>query len=157
MIDARKYIQGMQILDLFAGTGSLGFEALSRGAERVLFVDEDRGNIRQIEKTARMFEIYERIRTYCSGVEQFLNAPAMPYHIIFSDPPYDYPRMHEMVERILGDEWLTEEGWFILEHDRRHDFNDHAHCFKTRPYGRTIVSIFQKQPADSAPDSDSRP
>lgn len=142
ILDARKYIRGTRVLDLFGGSGNLGFEALSRGSESVLFVDSDRRNIRHIEKVAEEFNLSDRMRTAASLVEDFLNGMPLPYDIIFADPPYDYPMMQEMIETILSDGWLAEGGWLILEHDKRHDFSDHAHCAYVKEYGRTHVSIF---------------
>ncbi|HLR26824.1 MAG TPA: 16S rRNA (guanine(966)-N(2))-methyltransferase RsmD [Fodinibius sp.] len=142
ILDARKYIHGARVLDLFGGSGNLGFEALSRGAENVLFVDSNRHNIRHIEKVAAEFEMSDQVRTATSEVERFLEGMPLPYDIIFADPPYDYPLMDQMVETIIGDGWMDENGWLILEHDKHHDFSSHPHCASVREYGRTHVSIF---------------
>lgn len=141
-LDARKYIRGAQVLDLFGGSGNLGFEALSRGAQKVLFVDSDRRNIKHIESVGREFGLSDQIRTAPSRVEDFLKGLPLPYDIIFADPPYDYPLMDEMIETILSDGWLANNGWLIVEHDKRHDFNDHPHCACVKNYGRTYVSVF---------------
>src|SRR5699024_10410496 len=93
ILDARKYIHGARVLDLFGGSGNLGFEALSRGAENVLFVDSNRHNIRHIEKVAAEFEMSDQVRTATSEVERFLEGMPLPYDIIFADPPYDYPHL----------------------------------------------------------------
>jgi 16S rRNA (guanine(966)-N(2))-methyltransferase RsmD len=145
ILDARKYIRDANILDLFAGSGNLGFEAISRGASKVLFVDSDRRNIKHIESVGREFEVSDQIRTVTSPVEKFLEGMPLPYDIIFSDPPYDYSYMHEMIEAITADGWLADNGWLILEHDKRHDFTDHPHCAYYKEYGRTHVSIFTEK------------
>ena len=142
ILDARKYIRGANVLDLFGGSGNLGFEALSRGAEKALFVDNDRRNIKHIESTAREFEVSDQVRTVPSDVERFLDGMPLPYDIIFADPPYHYAHMEDMVETILGNGWLAENGWLILEHDKHHDFSNHLHCSYVKEYGRTHVSIF---------------
>ncbi|WP_372637368.1 16S rRNA (guanine(966)-N(2))-methyltransferase RsmD [Fodinibius sp.] len=142
ILDARKYIRGARVLDLFGGSGNLGFEALSRGCDSVLFVDNDRRNIRHIEKVAEEFELSGQIRTAASQVGDFLEGMPLPYDIIFADPPYDYPLMEEMIETIISDGWLADNGWLILEHDKRHDFSNHAHCAYKKEYGRTHISIF---------------
>lgn len=141
-IDARMYIRNTKVLDLFAGSGNLGFEAISRGAESVLFVDYDRKNIRHIEQLAKEFEVDHQIRMSSTTVEEFLNIPGIPYDFIFCDPPYSYSGMDEMVEKILNNGWLKPSGWLILEHDKHHDFSDHEKCIIVKEYGRTIVSIF---------------
>ena len=148
ILDARKYIRGTNVLDLFAGSGNLGVEAISRGASKVLFVDNDRRNIRHIESVGREFEISDQVRTVTSPVEKFLEGMPLPYDIIFSDPPYDYPLMLQMISDILAKGWLQEHGWLILEHDKRHDFSDHEKCIIIKNYGRTTVSIFTPKPED---------
>lgn len=145
VIEARRYIRDAHVLDLFAGSGNLGIEAISRGASRVTFVDNDPRNVRLIDKLARQFGIFDRTRTAISDVADFLDGPPLPCDIVFADPPYDYPLMKEIIETVLTGEWLNEGGWFVLEHDKRHDFGEHPNCFFSKAYGRTIVSIFIKQ------------
>ncbi|MBO6584607.1 MAG: 16S rRNA (guanine(966)-N(2))-methyltransferase RsmD [Gracilimonas sp.] len=149
LIEARVFMEGTQILDLFAGSGNLGFEAISRGARHVTSVELDPQNVKQIEKTAAEFGIDDQMRIVCSDAQRFLNGMAIPYHFIFCDPPYDYPFMDELIDQVFEENWLTDEGWFILEHDKYKDFTDHPKCTFSKAYGRTIVSIFQKHPVDS--------
>ncbi|WP_421773482.1 16S rRNA (guanine(966)-N(2))-methyltransferase RsmD [Gracilimonas sp.] len=149
LIEARVFMEGTQILDLFAGSGNLGFEAISRGARHVTSVELDAQNVKQIEKTAADFGIDDQMRIVCSDAQRFLNGMAIPYHFIFCDPPYDYPFMEELIDQVFEDNWLTDEGWLILEHDKYKDFTDYPKCTFSKAYGRTIVSIFQKHPVDS--------
>ncbi len=149
IIEVRRYLRGARILDLFAGSGNLGFEAISRGADSVLFVDHSSQNIQLIEKNARQFNVEKQVRCRVSDIQDFLQSPAAAYDIIFCDPPYKYTWMLEMIDTILSHQWLKDDGWFILEHDKRHQFGDHPHCFFSKAYGRTTVSIFQAQPVDS--------
>lgn len=149
LIEARVYMESTIILDLFAGSGNLGFEAISRGAKHVTSVEKDSQNVKQIEKTATQFGIDGQMRIVCADVQKYLNGMPVPHHFIFCDPPYDYPYMEEMIEQVLSENWLTDEGMFFLEHDKYKDFTDHPHCTFSKAYGRTIVSIFQKHPVDS--------
>lgn len=142
ILDSRKFIRNTTVLDLFAGSGNLGIEAISRGASKVLFVDSDRRNIKHIESVGREFEISDQIRAVSSPVEKFLEGMPLPYDIIFADPPYDYELMEEMIDAITSNGWLAEGGWLLLEHDKRHDFTDHPHCAYYKEYGRTHLSIF---------------
>lgn len=145
ILDSRKYIQNTNVLDLFAGTGNLGIEAISRGAAKVLFVDNDRRNTQYIEKMGEEFDISDQVRTVTSPAEKFLEGMPLPYDIIFADPPYDYPEMNDLVDTITSDGWLADNGWLILEHDKHHDFSDHPHWAYLKEYGRTQVSIFLKE------------
>jgi 16S rRNA (guanine966-N2)-methyltransferase len=144
VIDARTYFDNTRILDLFAGSGNLGFEAISRGAASVLFVDREQEHIRLIDKTAKQFGIEDRVSTLTADIETFLERkPPVPFDMIFADPPYDYFLMEEMIDLVMNGEFLTEQGWFVLEHDKRHDFSSHPLCRFSKAYGRTIASIFR--------------
>lgn len=142
VIAARKNFDGLRVLDLFGGSGNLGLEAISRGAGSVFFVDNSRDVIRYIRNNAEKLGVDDKIRCQCSDVTRFINGPARPYDLVFADPPYDYPAMKELVERIVSEGWLEKDGWLILEHDSRHNFTEHPHCAFSKPYGRTIVTIF---------------
>ncbi len=142
IIEARKGIEDARVVDLFAGTGNLGFEAISRGAASVIAVEMDRGAAKAIERTAETFGVADKMTVVCAPAEGFLSRRAAPYDIVFADPPYDYPDMPGLVERVL-EAWLDDDGWLILEHDVRHIFTEHPKCVFAKPYGKTIVSIFK--------------
>lgn len=148
VIDARKFLAGARVVDLFAGSGGLGFEAISRGAESVLFVEQDRRNTAHIEKLAKEFGVAERCRTVTSRVEDFLEGPPLPADFIFCDPPYEYPMMKEMVNTLVEKDWLKPGGWLILEHDKRHDFRGHPRLLQQKEYGRTYVCFFENEAGD---------
>lgn len=141
-LEAHKYIRNAQVLDLFAGSGNLGFEAISRGAENVHFVDSNRRSINHIEKVAREFKVQDQVRLASIAVEDFLKGPAVPYDFIFADPPYDYGNNEEIITTVLENGWLQPTGWLILEHNKYDDFRDHKHCIIEKEYGKTLISIF---------------
>ncbi len=148
VIAARRYLDSTQILDLFAGSGNLGFEAISRGSNHATFVDSEIRHLHHVEKMAAKFGVADQITTFCSGVEEFLEIPNQTYDFIFADPPYDYFFMEPMIDMVLERSWLEPDGWFILEHDKRHDFSNHKNAVFSKAYGRTIVSIFMHSDAD---------
>jgi 16S rRNA (guanine966-N2)-methyltransferase len=148
VIDARTWFENSRVLDLFAGSGNLGFEAISRGAATCLFVDREVKHTQQIEDTAKKFGVEDQIQTVTSDIETFLERGERgTFDFIFADPPYDYFLMKEMTDIILNNNWLNEDGWFILEHDKRLDFSGHEKCVFSKAYGRTIVAIFKHQAA----------
>jgi 16S rRNA (guanine966-N2)-methyltransferase len=116
-----EIIIGARVLDLFAGTGALGIEALSRGAESALFVDEDRQSIASIERNLDKTKLSGRVRN--ADVFRFLkNAPTSGerFRIIFADPPYEKMESgEEFTEKLLGNEalrgLLERNGIFVLE------------------------------------------
>lgn len=148
VINARKYLDNSAVLDLFAGSGNLGFEAISRGAEKCLFVDNMPEHIAHIEKLAEKFGVKNQVQTRMLPVDTFLEKQHTRFDFIFADPPYDYYNMSDIIDIIMDQNWLKEDGWFILEHDKRHNFSEHSKCVFSKPYGRTIVSIFKESNVD---------
>ncbi len=113
-------ITGEKILDLFAGSGALGIEALSRGASSVLFVEEDRQSIAVIEKNLAKAKVGARIRQ--QDVFDFLRSSSgtEKFKIIFADPPYEKTKSGErFTEKLLANERLPQllepGGIFVLE------------------------------------------
>jgi 16S rRNA (guanine(966)-N(2))-methyltransferase RsmD len=149
LIESRMSLEGADVLDLFAGTGALGFEAVSRGAHAVTFVEKD----------GRVLK-YTRRNAVALGVEEFcvfFRADAVvyleryhgpPFDLILADPPYDLPALPRLPELALRS--LKPGRLFVLEHDRRHRFDAHPSLETTRSYGRTIVSVFRKEEAPAA-------
>jgi 16S rRNA (guanine966-N2)-methyltransferase len=116
-----EMVIGARVLDLFAGTGALGIEALSRGAEAALFVDEDRKSIDAIERNLEKTKFSGRVRS--ADVFRFLKnagASAEKFRIIFADPPYEKMKSGEPFTcNLLADpnlpELLEPGGLFVLE------------------------------------------
>lgn len=148
VIDARTYFDGTRVLDLFAGSGSLGLEAISRGAESCVFVDIESDHIKHIEKLGRQFNIDDQMRTFTMDVEMFLETNPGGFDFIFADPPYDYYDFPGLVETVLSGDWLSPGGWFILEHDKTNDFEPHEHCVYSKAYGRTVIAMFKLDDED---------
>lgn len=147
-IAARRYFENTQVLDLFAGSGNLGFESISRGSVHASFIDQEAEHIYHIEKLAEKFNVKDKISTRITPVEEYLENPEQSFDFIFADPPYDYFYMKEMIWLVLQRDVLANNGWFVLEHDKRHDFKNHENCVSVKSYGRTIASIFMHSHAD---------
>lgn len=116
-----EMVIGARVLDLFAGTGALGIEALSRGAESALFVEEDRKSIDAIERNLEKTKFSGRVRN--ADVFRFLKnagAPGEKFRIIFADPPYEKMKSGErFTYNLLADpnlpDFLEPNGLFVLE------------------------------------------
>jgi len=98
-------------LDLFAGTGSLGLECLSRGASYCTFVDISKNSIRLLEKTTNSFCLSENIRIIKSDCLKFLKENKEKFDIIFADPPYAYDRYNDLLKLVF----LKSFKIFVLE------------------------------------------
>ena len=116
-----EMIIGARVLDLFAGTGALGIEALSRGADSVLFVEEDRQSTTAIEKNLAKAGVTGRIRQQdVFGFLKNADTAGDKFQIIFADPPYDQMKSGErFTDKLLANETLPRlllpDGIFVLE------------------------------------------
>lgn len=153
ILEVRKGLEDASVLDLFSGSGNLAIEAISRGAQKAVCVENNKKCSTSIEKNVEAFGIKDQVKTITADVWGFINGFASPYDIVFADPPYDYPYMTELANQVISGGWLKEDGWFVLEHDLRHNFSTHPHCVFSKAYGRTIVTIFLKHAVHTESDS----
>ena len=126
------------VLDLFSGTGILGFEAASRGANKITFVERDRKSIQLLESNANQFPDIDFVFNQ-QNVYTFLNNPKS-YDLIFADPPYTSSNIHELVETVL--KILNKNGKFVLETNKRSQPMMNA---IVKNYGNTVLSIWTKE------------
>ena len=127
-------------LDLFAGTGSISLELLSRGCSDVVSVEQDRDHanfIRQcMEKLGTIDHTLVRTDAF-----RFMNTCKKTFDIIFADPPYALPTLTEIPDKALP--LLKEDGILVLEHSKKDDFSQHCRFVEHRAYGSVNFSIFK--------------
>ena len=111
-------IQGARCLDLFAGTGALGFEALSRGATSVVFVENSRRAAKVIEKSAQILDATGAIIHHGDAAEYLRDARPAAFDIIFLDPPFADDRLEVLCRQIDERGILAPGGRVYLEQDR---------------------------------------
>ena len=109
--------EGLRAADLFAGTGALGLEALSRGAVHCLFVDSDRNAVASIERNLKAFAATDRADVRNQAVE-YSPPPAAPCDLVFLDPPYSAGMAQAALARIANPAWLAPGALVSLETDR---------------------------------------
>ncbi len=133
-------------LDLFAGTGSISFELVSRGCVSVTAVDKDFRCIRYIKKVADELGMPE-LRSIRTDVFRFLQRHRMKYDFIFADPPYDFTQedYEKLIQLIQEAELLQPEGVFVIEHSKWVDFQDIDLFTEQRKYGKVHFSFFEKE------------
>ncbi len=131
----------MKALDLFAGTGSIGLEFISRGMSSVTAVEKDRRAVTYINKVADELGI-DNLQVVQANVFRFLERGHGPYDIIFADPPYDLSGIEEIPGIIFQNELLEKGGLLILEHDQKHNFSSDPNLTDHRKYGKVQFSIF---------------
>jgi len=115
----RADIDGSRCLDLFAGSGALGFEALSRGAASVVFVDADRRAVQSLEDNATRLEAGDRVTVVAGRAERILHRTTEPFDVIFVDPPFASTDLPAVLEAIRASSALAATGQVYFEAPRR--------------------------------------
>ena len=134
---------GLVILDLFAGTGSVGFEFASRGASRVDMVEINTGTIAYLRHTCKELGM-DNVRIFGSDVSRYLSRCRSHYDLVFADPPYEMDIIPALPELVLNADILFKAGWFILEHGKRNSFGHHPAFRDLRRYGSVHFSFFER-------------
>lgn len=142
LVAARTDLADARVLDLFAGSGALGLEALSRGAEHATFVERAGPALGAIQSNVAALGVADRCTVLRADALRFLEAPTPAFDVIFADPPYDFEAMERLPALALTR--LVPDGLFVLEHDRAHDFSAHPALETSRRYGQSVVSLFRR-------------
>ncbi len=130
-------------LDLFAGTGSITLELLSRGCRHVTAVELDSQHIAFIRQFLRQLQAEEDVTLLRTDVLRFLRKAPGAYDFIFADPPYTLPELGQLPDVILNSTLLSPDGLFVLEHGKSYDFSNHARFLSHRSYGSVNFSFFR--------------
>jgi 16S rRNA (guanine(966)-N(2))-methyltransferase RsmD len=137
-----------KVLDLYAGSGALGLEAVSRGALRAVFVESDRKTCELIEKNAEDLDLAYAARVDCSKVSDWLKRPSeKDFGWIFLDPPYSGGELERALRLLAGARLLAPGGLVICEHEWRTPPSERhgtlALCDQRR-YGQTTLTFYQE-------------
>ncbi len=134
--------EGIDVLDLFAGTGGIGLECVSRGAREVTAVEIAHVQQNWIISCCKQLGI-RNLSVIRGDVFKFLSACRTKYDLIFADPPYALEELPALPDLILKQEILKENGWLVIEHGKDTDFTSHPQHVETRTYGSVHFSFFQ--------------
>jgi len=142
VLSHRIDFQDADALDLFAGTGSIAFELLSRGCRQVTAVEQDKVHVAFIAKIAHELKT-EGLHLIKGDVFRFLStAPDQAYDFIFADPPYLLPHLFDLPQIIFQKKMLRKEGILVIEHAKEKDFSSLPFFFQHRNYGTVNFSFF---------------
>lgn len=149
-------VVGAVLCDLYAGCGSVGIEALSRGAERCVFVEAQRGCVRAIEANLQHTGLAERATVVCGRMPGIWSAVVRehgPFDLLFVDPPYGHEPLAELAERlVLRGEGVAEAALVMIqrsEHDRTTGLPEPD---QVKTFGETVVELFQVAGRGTASD-----
>ena len=140
----RGYVDfdGITALDLFAGTGSISLELVSRGCKQVISVEADRDHADFIRRCfAKLGD--DRDVLVRGDVFRFLKRCRQQFDFIFADPPYTLGGLPQLPDLILGGDLLAPGGIFVLEHGKDHDFSAHQRFAEHRSYGSVNFTLFK--------------
>lgn len=139
------------VLDLFSGSGAIGIEAASRGAEKVILCDKSKDAINIINKNIEKTKLKENTKVINSDYKEALKKAGCTYDIIYIDPPYATNLVKESVEEILKNEYLNNSGIIIIETDEEERINKELNeieekidIYDKRKYGRVILMFLRK-------------
>lgn len=138
-----------RFLDLYAGTGAVGIEAISRGAEHVTSVEWNREVLKLLQQNVKLCHIGQQLEVKAQKVEQFLSRPDQwngPYDIVFADPPY--AQSHELLslfQEPRTDHLFAADAWLVIEHAAKTTFPmslGHTQLLRQYRYGDTTISLY---------------
>ncbi len=141
-------IEGRRVLDLFGGTGQLGIEALSRGAESCTFVDQRRDAVQLIRANLKQCDLSERAKVVQGDSMGFLSTVTVPYHLVFLDPPYGGELLENALKKLAEIDMLSENGIIICESPTDQILPELSAPYRKGReyrYGRIKITIYRKE------------
>ncbi|WP_189022806.1 16S rRNA (guanine(966)-N(2))-methyltransferase RsmD [Paenibacillus albidus] len=149
------YFEGGAVLDLFAGTGGLGIEALSRGMERAVFVDMEPKSIETVRANLKLARLEAGAEVYRNDAGRALAAMekrGRSFDLVFLDPPYRLKHGDELMQSMVDKGLLNKEAVIVLEHESGYKYPEEIPgftCLRQAVYGDTTVSIYRYEAAGS--------
>lgn len=139
-------VESARVLDLYAGTGALGFEALSRGASWCDFVESDLRRSQEIRSALREMGIADRARVHRARAERIAEVVQGPYDLVFADPPYDIDPWDSLMRQLSSGNMLHDGGFVVAEHRSQRDLAEQygrLSLVTHRRYGDTAISVYR--------------
>lgn len=134
-------VEGAKVLDLFAGTGALGLEALSRGAERVTFVESGRKGGALLAANIALLGAQAEARVIRRDATRL--GPGTPHDLVFLDPPYGTGLGERALLAAMAGGWVDEDALVVWEDDRRHNAPEGFRAVDARDFGETRVTFLR--------------
>ena len=144
ILQTRIDFDGAKTLDLFGGTGSISYELASRGAAQLTIVEKDATMYAFIKKNIAALKI-ENANVLRIDVFSFLTSCNEQYDFIFAGPPYAMNTIDELPKIIVEKNLIAENGFFVLEHTPRNDYEKYKGFSFKRNYGTTVFSFFKPE------------
>ncbi len=142
LLNNRIDFEDIDVLDLFAGTGSIGLEFISRGARSVVSVEQSDRHCVFIRKVCNDLKI-DNLMLIKGDVFRYIASARVKFDVIFADPPYELTKINEIPDLIFKQELLKPDGLFVLEHSAKSNFEKHPNFSSHRHYGNVNYSFFE--------------
>ena len=149
-------LEDAKVLDLFAGSGQLGLEALSRGAKEAVFVDKNAGCIEIIKKNAQKAKLYSKCNIYHGDYLEYLSALKKrrgfdkldKFDVVFLDPPYESNIIKDIVKKLIKQEYVSSDGIIICESENGEiafdqDIEAYFAQVKTYKYSKVYITVIK--------------
>ena len=145
ILSNRLDFDGIEVLDLFAGTGSLGLEAISRGARQATFVDKSPQSLEVLETNVRTLGCDEQCTSYSADVFWYLKNARRSFDLVFVDPPYRLERIADLPAELHASDALREGTFVVMEHSKESPVEPLESMFEItrKPFGQTTVLILR--------------
>lgn len=134
--------EGLTALDLFAGTGSISIELVSRGCSKVVSIEKEPLHFSFINKILKELNT-DKCLPVRGDAFKFISRTGESFDFIFADPPYELNGLETIPDLIFQNNLLNDEGIFVLEHGKKSNFDTHPHFIEKRVYGSVNFSFFR--------------
>lgn len=143
ILNNNYYFEQIDVLDLFAGIGSISFEFASRGTKSIISIDKHQGCIKFLDKTNAELDL--GVQIIKSDVYSFLDKTSKKFDVIFADPPYAFSeeQFQKIINLVFDKQLLVENGMLIIEHSKQTNLSENATFTKAKKYGGNMFSFFE--------------
>ncbi len=152
-------VEGRRVLDLFAGTGQMGIEALSRGAAHCTFVDLRRESVQLVKENLAHTELAARAEVVQSDYLAYLTRSKETFDVVFLDPPYGEEIIKKALQTITRIDKISENGIIICENSSGFDWPEVPEPYQLQKeyrYGKIAVALYRRRAEQAAGNSDTR-
>jgi 16S rRNA (guanine966-N2)-methyltransferase len=141
ILESQYDITSLNVLDLFAGSGSISYEFCSRNAMSVTAVDINRNYIKYISQIFNKLEC-SKARALCIDAFSFIKKSHAKFDLIFCDPPFSFDKYSELYDAIIDNKIVSNEGLLVIEHPKAQDYRNKLYFKEARKYGHVCFSFF---------------
>jgi 16S rRNA (guanine966-N2)-methyltransferase len=143
-ISKKLSLKGLNVLDIFAGTGAFGLESISRGADFVVFIEKDKHAVKIIEKNIKSINSYEQTEIFNQDATK-LNLKSHKFDLVFLDPPYNKNLVIPALEAVFEKDLLKKKSLVIVETQKNEQIEtpDKLRLVKEKKYGKALFRFYE--------------